>query len=330
MDSYIEVTGTARAQETAREFYARIEVEVRAAPKAGAGSTATELRNTVVRALRAAGMRDDELVEGGEAIASHWWRKKGEREASRTIVLKCQDYVRMVRAIASLEPLSTDKRTNIDVRMPSPKLGAWTSPKHRPEPPRSVKRATRPTRWLQKPAFASRACCASRSSTATSTAASARITAHCIRRSRRARSSTKSSARPRATSTIHSACGSHSSPCERRARSRSRFAAPRRAARHRRRALRFADHRPRAVAQGGSSTSARRGHPLDQKCVRALASYRNCLAPEDTTLLDRPLDTIANRWRPIVRGTRWEPWWHAFERRYVDLSESEGIASRSA
>jgi len=122
MDSYIEVTGTARSQETAREFYAHIEVEVRAAPKAGAGSTATELRNTVVRALRDAGMRDDEMVEGGESIATYWWRKKGEREASRTIVLKCQDYVRMVRAIASLEPLSTDKRTNIDVRMRSPKF----------------------------------------------------------------------------------------------------------------------------------------------------------------------------------------------------------------
>jgi len=91
MDSYIEVTGTARAQETARELYAYIEVEVRAAPKAGAGSTATELRNTVVRALRAAGMRDDVMVEGGEGIAS-------------------------------LEPLSTDKRTNIDVRMPSPRF----------------------------------------------------------------------------------------------------------------------------------------------------------------------------------------------------------------
>jgi len=58
----------------------------------------------------------------GETIASYRRRKKGEREASRTIVLKCQDYVRMVRAIASLEPLSTDKRTNIDVRMPSPKF----------------------------------------------------------------------------------------------------------------------------------------------------------------------------------------------------------------
>ena len=122
MDSYIEVSGTARAQETAREYYAHIEVEVRAAPKGGAGSTANELRNTVVRALREAGMRDDELVEGGERMSRSWWRRKDEREASHTIVLKCEDYVRMVRAIAALEPLSTDKRTNIDVRMPSPKF----------------------------------------------------------------------------------------------------------------------------------------------------------------------------------------------------------------
>lgn len=79
----------------------------------------------------------------------------------------------MVRAIASLEPLSTDKRTNINVRMPSPKLGARTSPKHTPELPRYAKRAPGPTRWLPKLAFESRPCCASRSSTATSSAATA-------------------------------------------------------------------------------------------------------------------------------------------------------------
>jgi len=39
--------------------------------------------------------------------------------------------------------------------------------------------------------------------------------------------------------------------------------------------------------------------------------------------VDRPLDMIADRWRPIARGTRWEPWWRDFERRYVDLNESE-------
>jgi uncharacterized protein YggE len=116
-ESYIEVTGTATALETVRELYAEIEVEVRAAPKGGAGSTARELRNTVVRELRAAGMRDDELIEGGERLSRSWWRRKHEREASHTIVLKCEDYVRMVRAIAALEPLATDKRTNIDVRM---------------------------------------------------------------------------------------------------------------------------------------------------------------------------------------------------------------------
>jgi hypothetical protein len=39
---------------------------------------------------------------------------------------------------------------------------------------------------------------------------------------------------------------------------------------------------------------------------------------------------IAERWRPIARGTRWEPWWREFERRYIDLSESEAIVPRSA
>jgi hypothetical protein len=63
----IEVTGTATALETVRELNAEIEVEVRAAPKAGAGSTARELRNTVVRELRAAGMRDDELSRAASA-----------------------------------------------------------------------------------------------------------------------------------------------------------------------------------------------------------------------------------------------------------------------
>lgn len=86
---YIEVTGTARAEETAREYYARLDVEVRAAPKGGAGSTAIELRNAVVRMLRSSGMRDEELIEGGESMSRSWWRRKAEREASHTIHLKC-------------------------------------------------------------------------------------------------------------------------------------------------------------------------------------------------------------------------------------------------
>jgi len=123
MDRYVEVTGEARAQETATEYYARLEVEVRAAPKGGAGATARDLRNTVVRTLREAGLRDDELVEGGEGMSrSWWWRKKHDREASHTIHVKCVDYVRMVRALAALEPLAGDKRTNIDVHMPPPKF----------------------------------------------------------------------------------------------------------------------------------------------------------------------------------------------------------------
>jgi hypothetical protein len=64
-------------------------------------------------------------------------------------------------------------------------------------------------------------------------------------------------------------------------------------------------------------------HPLDHKCVGAVETYAACLRPGETTLIDRPLDMIAERWRPIVHGTRWEPWWREFERRYLDLSESD-------
>ena len=71
-------------------------------------------------------------------------------------------------------------------------------------------------------------------------------------------------------------------------------------------------------------------HPLDHKCVGAFETYASCLRPGEVTLIDRPLDMLAERWRAIARGTRWEPWWREFERRYIDLSESEVVESRSA
>jgi hypothetical protein len=70
-------------------------------------------------------------------------------------------------------------------------------------------------------------------------------------------------------------------------------------------------------------------HPLDRKCVDAFETYATCLRPGEATLIDRPLDMIAERWRPIARGTRWEPWWRELERRYIDLNESEPSESRS-
>lgn len=67
-------------------------------------------------------------------------------------------------------------------------------------------------------------------------------------------------------------------------------------------------------------------HPLDEKCRTALETYRQCLRPDDKTLLDLPLDTVVERLRPVVRTTRWAEWLRDFERRYLDLKESEQLA----
>lgn len=65
-------------------------------------------------------------------------------------------------------------------------------------------------------------------------------------------------------------------------------------------------------------------HSLDHKCGRAMEAYGKCVQAGDETLVDRPLDGIAERMRARVSGTRWAGWWREFERRYVDLSASEG------
>lgn len=65
-------------------------------------------------------------------------------------------------------------------------------------------------------------------------------------------------------------------------------------------------------------------HRDDAKCARALASYRACLENAEG-FVDRPLDEIVRRWAPLVRGTQAEAWLTAFERRYVDLRESEAV-----
>jgi hypothetical protein len=85
--------------------------------------------------------------------------------------------------------------------------------------------------------------------------------------------------------------------------------------------------RDRQTYAGGSLVLVR--HPGDTKCARAVATYRECLH-DPLAFVDRPLDGIVRRWAPIVRGTPWESWLSAFERRFVDLRDSEEYVGRTS
>lgn len=83
--------------------------------------------------------------------------------------------------------------------------------------------------------------------------------------------------------------------------------------------------RDRARYAGGSLVLVR--HSADAKCARAVATYRACLH-DPNAFADRTLDDLVRRWKPLVRGTLSESWLAAFERRFVNLEESEPFVPR--
>jgi uncharacterized protein YggE len=123
MDRYIEVFGEGRYRETAATFIAAVILEVRAAKDETAFREVSELVSEGLAILRDAGIRDEEIVEGGTDLRRPWyWKKQVGQNASRKIILKVADFARLNRALELLEPLQSrhkERRTiSIDMRQP--------------------------------------------------------------------------------------------------------------------------------------------------------------------------------------------------------------------
>lgn len=123
MDRYIEVVGEGEFVETAARFVAEVVLEVRAAKDETAVRELAELWSAALTALREAGIRDDEMIEGGTDVHRPWyWKKKVGQNVTRKIRLKVGDFSRLNAGLDRLEPLQArhmDRKTiSIDMRQP--------------------------------------------------------------------------------------------------------------------------------------------------------------------------------------------------------------------
>ena len=69
-------------------------------------------------------------------------------------------------------------------------------------------------------------------------------------------------------------------------------------------------------------------HPLDTKCERAIAAYRDLLVPAgQPTLLEWRLDELIERWNRTVIDVAGRSWLDAFQQRYLNLELSRSAWS---
>ncbi|HVK55294.1 MAG TPA: SIMPL domain-containing protein [Burkholderiales bacterium] len=125
MDSFIEVIGKAILVEQVVEYRADLSVSVRAAQTETARSETGTLRDECVRVLRAAGIGQDELSEGGSSSWRPWfWKKKPGQETTYKILVTCREAERLYSALDALQPLFDNQRSSLSVSMLKPRFEA--------------------------------------------------------------------------------------------------------------------------------------------------------------------------------------------------------------
>ncbi|MBI3229178.1 MAG: SIMPL domain-containing protein [Burkholderiales bacterium] len=123
MDRYIEVIGNSTLVEAICKYKADVTLNVRAVQIETAIKESVELRAQCIRQLKAAGMADDQLQEGGAESWRPWfWKKKVGQEASQKILVTCDDMQHLMLALGSLEPLFENQRYSLNVDMRPPQF----------------------------------------------------------------------------------------------------------------------------------------------------------------------------------------------------------------
>lgn len=121
MDRFIDVVGIGTLSESVAEYRADVTLQVRAAQVETAIKEVSELRSECIQRLRAAGLTDRELLEGGAEIWRPWYlKKKPGQEASQKLLVSCDDMQRLMGALGALESLFENQRYAISVSMRRP------------------------------------------------------------------------------------------------------------------------------------------------------------------------------------------------------------------
>ncbi|WP_198086078.1 SIMPL domain-containing protein [Variovorax sp. E3] len=125
METYIQVAGLGDVIETVVEQRATVTITVKASKTEVALSEATGLRNDAIRILQDAGLKPDEIREGGRDTWQPWYSRRGVgQEAAHRVLLACRETRRLYRALDALEPLFTNSRYTLNVDMQQPRFEA--------------------------------------------------------------------------------------------------------------------------------------------------------------------------------------------------------------
>lgn len=125
METYIQVSGQGQVVETVVEQRASLTITVKASKTEVALAEAGDLRNDAIRALKNAGLRPDEISEGGREAWQPWYRKRSTgQEVSHRVLVVCRETRRLYQALDALQPLFENARYTLTVDMQQPRFEA--------------------------------------------------------------------------------------------------------------------------------------------------------------------------------------------------------------
>lgn len=125
METYIQVAGQGQLVETVVEQRATLTITVKASKTEVALAEAGSLRNDAIRALKNAGLRPDEISEGGREAWQPWYRKRSTgQEVSHRVLVACRETRRLYQALDALQPLFENARYTLNVDMQQPRFEA--------------------------------------------------------------------------------------------------------------------------------------------------------------------------------------------------------------
>lgn len=114
---FIEVITQATVDRSVRSYRSEVTLYVNARRQADIVATSLELRDRLLRALKQAGLQDDEIVEGGASLAKMYWSRS--RSITHELQIEHKDMSVLMQAMAEVE------RTFSDV-----KQGFWSPIQH--------------------------------------------------------------------------------------------------------------------------------------------------------------------------------------------------------
>ena len=128
MERFIQEVRSASSTQSVFEYRAKVVISVHGPGIPAALKDVRALRSQCVRAIRDAGLTDQQMREGGIAIETHWTdRQVDGHDARVSLLLCCEDAQRLLAALGAIDSMFDDERFTLMVAMANPTYQAEAS-----------------------------------------------------------------------------------------------------------------------------------------------------------------------------------------------------------